>query len=245
VSLRDAWESQADDWAAWARTPGHDSFWKGHADAFLRLLPPPGRLTLDLGCGEGRLGRLLQDRGHRVVAVDSAPTLARLAARHEQTLAVAVADMAALPVREACADLAVAYMSLQDVDDMLGSVGEAARVLMPSGRLCIAVVHPVNSAGSFEGEDPDSRFVVDGAYLGSFRYADEFERDGLRITFHGLHHPLEEYSAALERAGLLVEAMREPADREDARWQRLPLFLHLRAVRGGGAMIANDDGGSK
>jgi len=74
--------------------------------------------------------------------------------------------------------------------------------------------------------------------------ADAFERDGLRITFHGRHHSLEEYSAALERAGLLVEAMREPADREDARWQRLPLFLHLRAVRGEGAMIAIDDGGT-
>jgi SAM-dependent methyltransferase len=237
VNLRDAWEAQARNWEVWTRTPDHDSFWRGHADAFLDLVPAPCRLTLDLGCGEGRLARLLRERGHRVVGVDGAPTLARLAVGHEQPQPVAIADVAALPLRDRCADLAVAFMSLQDVDDMPAAVHEAARVLRPGAGLCLAIVHPVNSAGSFTGDDEDGPFVIERSYLDTFRYAEEVERDGLDMTFHSEHRPLEAYSRALEEAGFLVEAIREPPHPEDsrwrveARWHRVPLFLHLRAVR--------------
>jgi hypothetical protein len=63
--LRDAWDVHAQDWFSWAREPGHDSYWRFHRDAFLPLIPAPGRLTLDIGCGEGRVGRDLEQRGHR------------------------------------------------------------------------------------------------------------------------------------------------------------------------------------
>jgi hypothetical protein len=58
------------------------------------------------------------------------------------------------------------------------------------------------------------------------------------MTFEGWHHPLERYIRELEDAGLHVEALREPRVpdgvwKDDARrrWNRVPLFLHLRAVR--------------
>lgn len=60
MSLQDAWDAHADEWVRWARAPGHDSYWRFHRQRFLALLPPPGRLTLDLGAGEGRLARDLQ-----------------------------------------------------------------------------------------------------------------------------------------------------------------------------------------
>jgi SAM-dependent methyltransferase len=234
-SLRDAWEAQAANWAAWTRTPGHDVGWRVNLPPFLTLLPPPGLLTLDLGCGEGRLGRLLQQRGHRVVALDTSPTLVRLAAAHDAAQQIAVADMMRLPVRDAVVDLAIAFMSLQDVDDMRVAVREAARVLVPGGCLCLAIVHPINSAGRFAGDTADSTFVIEGSYLGEFRYADDVERDGLEMTFHSEHRPLEAYSRALEDAGFVIEAIREPAEPrlsgKDARWRRVPLFLHVRAVR--------------
>ena len=61
---------------------------------------------------------------------------------------VAAGDAAALPVADA-ADCAVAFMSLQDIDHMEQAVAEAARVLVPGGRLVIAVTHPANTAGKF------------------------------------------------------------------------------------------------
>ncbi len=129
-------------------------------------------------------------------------------------------------------------MSLQDVDDLEGAVAEAARVLEPGGRLCVAIVHPINSAGEFRGDDPASPFVIAASYLDRFYYADEIRRDGLEITFVSEHPPIEAYAKAVSGAGLLIDRLREPAVPDSAvtsprnrRWQRLSLFLHLRAVK--------------
>lgn len=234
MSLREAWNDNADAWIRWARAPAHDSYWRFHAATFLEIIPPPGRLTVDIGCGEGRLARDLTKRGHRVVAVDGVLAMARACATHEVGQPAVVADAARLPLPARCADLAVAFMSLQDMDDLEGAVSEAARVLAPGGTLCMAIVHPVNSAGRFEdeGRGGDPPFVIRGSYVKAFRYADEVERDGLSMTFHGAHRPLADYSKALERAGFAIETIREVTDDDPGSpWNRIPMFLHLRASR--------------
>jgi SAM-dependent methyltransferase len=238
MSLRAAWERNALAWAQWARAPMHDSYWRFHRDQFLPLLPPPRRRALDLGCGEGRLSRDLKARGYRVVGADSSPTLVGLAREADRNIEVSITDAAALPFVSDTFDLVVAFMSLHDVTDLSETVHEAARVLEPGGRLCVAIVHPLNSAGTFETDDPASPFTIRGSYLQPFRYADDIERDGLRVRFESEHRPLAAYFEALERAGFLVEALREPALPDDAirytenrRWQRVPLFLHVRARR--------------
>jgi SAM-dependent methyltransferase len=237
MTLRERWDEQADAWARFARTPGLDHWHERfNLPRFLDLLPPPGRATLDLGCGEGRVGAALLRLGHRVVGVDGSKRMVELARERHQTV---VADAAALPFDDATFDLVVAYMSLQDIDDLDGTVREAARVLEGGGRLCFAIVHPVNSAGSFESKEPDSPFVIEGSYLRPMAFTDVVERDGLRVELAQQHRPLEAYARALESAGLLIEALREPvparehvADRPAlARWQRLPGVLHVRAVK--------------
>jgi SAM-dependent methyltransferase len=239
MSLGDAWEAEAIAWIAWARAPGHDSYTRYHRDQFFRLLPPPGRLTVDVGCGEGRVSRDLAARGHSIIAVDRSPTLVAAARAADPTMDVRHADATALPLDDASADLVITFMSLHDMDDLDGAIREIARVLTPDGRFCAAIVHPLNSAGKFEQRDAHARFVISGDYLRPFRYADTVERDGLAMTFHSVHRPLEAYFAAFERSGLVVEALREPAvpddgltDEASRRWQRLPLFLHVRARRG-------------
>jgi hypothetical protein len=63
-------------------------------------------------------------------------------------------------------------------------------------------------------------------------YRDDIERDGLAMTFHSQHRPLEAYSRAFEAAGLMIEALREVTlDNGEDRWSRIPRFLHLRARR--------------
>jgi ubiquinone/menaquinone biosynthesis C-methylase UbiE len=76
-------------------------------------------------------------------------------------------------------------MSLHDIDDLEGAVCEISRVLQRGGRVCIAVVHPVNSAGHFEGgrHDGGSPFVIPGSYLEVFGYHDYVQRDGLASAF--------------------------------------------------------------
>jgi SAM-dependent methyltransferase len=238
MSFDAEWEREAENWLAWARTPGHDAYWH-YRSAFFALVPPAGSATLEIGCGEGRVARDLAARGHRVTGVDAAPTLLRAAAAAHAGGRYLVADAADLPFEDSSFDLVVAYNSLMDVQDMPGAVREAARVLQPHGRLCVCVTHPLADAGRFATPQGDAPFVIQGSYLESRRFEGRFQRDGLEMTFRGWTHPLEAYSRALEAAHLRIEALREPAmpaeeaerHRDEWRWRRLPMFLMFRAAR--------------
>jgi ubiquinone/menaquinone biosynthesis C-methylase UbiE len=218
MRLQPYWDEHADEWSAYARTEGRDVVHERvNLPPFLALLPPPGRATLDVGCGEGRVGAELERRGHRVVGVDSSPRMVALAReRHEAV----VADAVQLPFDDASFDLAIAYMSLMNVDDLAGVVREVGRVLEPGGRFCVAVTHPFYTAGVYE---TDESFVVASSYFeGEPRV---FESHG--FTFFDRVIPFETYARAVEDAGLLVERLREVPGRR----RLVPLFLHLLAVK--------------
>jgi SAM-dependent methyltransferase len=227
VTLRDAWEAEASDWIRLARS-GDDFAWLFNLPAFFELVPPPGRLTIDIGCGEGRVAGELKKLGHTVRGFDGSPTLIRAARDADPEIDVQVADAGALPVEDGAADLAVAFMTYQSVDHLGACVAEAARTLGENGRLCIAVVHPMNSVD----ESP-------AGYFAEHRYAYDARPDGIDFTFHDMHRPLSAYFAAMEAAGLAVERLREPipgrellAERPHAeRWTRTPCFLHMVAVK--------------
>jgi SAM-dependent methyltransferase len=236
--LGEAWERNAAAWIAWARAPDHDSYWLFHRDLFLELVPEPAGRTLDLGCGEGRLARDLASGGHDIVGVDASPSMIAAARQAAPEMELHVGDAADMPFSDASFELVVAFMSLQDVDDLPGAVSEAARVLVPGGRLCFAIVHPLSSAGSFESRTATSRFVIEGSYLDESVTDELAERDGLAMRFVSRHRPLEAYTEELAATGLLIERLREvklPEARftgeHSSRWTRIPLFLHLRAVK--------------
>ena len=230
--LHERWEDEAQAWARWVRTPGHDEWhWRLNWPAFVELLPQAGRLTLDLGCGEGRGGLALRERGHRVVGVDAAPTMVRLARETGAYDEVHLADAAALPLDDGAVDLVVAYMSLHDIEDLAGALRASARALEPGGRLCGAIVHPLASAHL--GSDAET------PYFEPAHYTDVVERDGIEMAFHGIHRPLEAYFEALHGAGFAVERLREPAPTDEdvaalpalAKVRRRPAFLHWVAQR--------------
>jgi SAM-dependent methyltransferase len=219
-------------WIRWAREPGHDTYWRFHREEFLSALPAPGRQTLDLGCGEGRLTRDLRRLGHRAIGVDSSQSLIAAAREADPDGDYLHADAAALPFEGGSADLVVAFMALMDMDNMPGAVAEIGRVLEPGGRLVAAVVHPIDSAGQFvprEGGD-DAPFVIE-SYLERRPYTDHLERGGLSMTFSSIHFTLEDYSRALETCGFLIEQVRELYDDESPRGRRVPFSLRLTAVR--------------
>jgi SAM-dependent methyltransferase len=221
-----AWDANAEQWMAWARTPEHDVyFWQLNLPAFELLLPPPGGRTLDVGCGEGRLGRLLASSGHRMFGIDNSATLAgaaRDAAGYEQVLC---ADAIAMPWPAAHFDLAIAFMSLHDMPNPAAAINEIARVLAPEGILCVAIIHPINRPAEH----------LDG-YFNDQRFSEVITRNGLEMTFDGIDRPLETYTRALADSAFVIEQLREPQASEAAiakhpalgpAHQR-PYFLHLR-----------------
>jgi SAM-dependent methyltransferase len=238
-TLREHWERAAQDWLRWARTPGHDHwYWEHNRPAFLSFLPAPGARTLDLACGEGRLTRDLRGLGHQVVGIDLSLALLRAAHELEPDLALTRADAARLPFADASFDLVIAFMSLFNLDDMPAALAEVGRVLMPGGRLCFAVVHPFASAGRFTGQEPDAPFVMKDSYMESRSRITTVERGGIKMDFNDMHRPLSSYSSALEGAGLVIEALREPVPGAEhasrpgvGQHRRLPLYLHVRALK--------------
>jgi SAM-dependent methyltransferase len=227
VNVSKHWEAEAERFAAWARKPGHDSYWTESGPPFFDLLPAPGRHTLDLGCGEGRVVRDLKARGHNVTGIDAAPTMIRLARDADPGGDYLVANAAELPFDPETFDLAVAFNSLMDIDDMPGAVAETSRVLDPGGRFCICITHPTRDAGSFESRGPDARFVIDQPYLEKRLFEMKVARGGLEVHFKSWAYPLEQYMRALENSGFLVEGLREPPDPG----RPFPNFLLLRAVK--------------
>ena len=102
----------------------------------------------------------------------------------------------------------------------------------------MAIPHPVNTAADISGQDSGASMVIT-SYLDSGPADWTVERDGISVHFHSEHRPLEAYAAALTSAGLLIEQLREPKPTpaliaqhpSAARWLRLPLFLHVLALR--------------
>jgi SAM-dependent methyltransferase len=236
VSDASPWEAEAERWVAWARTPGHDVF-PHYAPAFFDgIVPAPAGRMLEVGCGEGRVTRELLARGHRVVALDVSPTLVRHAREADARAAYACGDATALPFADASFDTVVAYNSLQtmaDETDMANAVREAARVLKPSGSLCMCVAHPWTDVGVL-ARGPDGRLAVSGSYFERRRVDETVTKDGLTMRFHGWTYTLQDYVDALSAAGLIVELVHEPAPSvalggDLSTWQRLPLFLFMRA----------------
>jgi ubiquinone/menaquinone biosynthesis C-methylase UbiE len=229
-----AWEDEAENWIALARA-GRDSYWF-YREHFFELLPEPQGRTIEIGCGEGRVTRDLKERGHDVVALDASPTLVAAARALDTSGEYLVADAAQLPFEDESFDLAVAYNSLMDIDEMALAVEEASRVLKPGARFGICVTHPINDAGHFEYDEPGAAFVMD-VYRGRRRFDETMTRHGVTMRFVGWCYALEDYARALEDAGFLIEAIREPAvDRSDIsprgeRRLRIPNFLMLRAVK--------------
>jgi len=99
--------------------------------------------------------------------------------------------------------------------------------------MCVAVTHPMQTAGEFESRATDAPFVIRDSYFESRRIGGKpFTREGMAMTFHSEHRPLQAYFAALTGAGLVVDRLVETPDDSDPpgdRWRRMPLFLDLRA----------------
>jgi ubiquinone/menaquinone biosynthesis C-methylase UbiE len=200
--VSDAWERNANEWLRWARTPGHDVYhWRLNFPRFATLLPDPGRRTLDVGCGEGRVGRWLAAHGHAVAGIDGSPTLTAAAREAGGYGELVCGDAASLPWSEDTFAHAVAYMSLRDMPRPEPVVGEIARVLCPGSELAIAITHALNRPE----EDLDR-------YFERLRFHDEVTRNGLRMSFDGVDRPLSDYTAALTGHGFVID----PDDRAEA-----------------------------
>jgi len=114
--------------------------WKSVAEALLRLMPP--MIIADLGAGEGAFALLLAQRAKKVIAVDTSAKMIEVA--REQALRHGLAnveyrlgDMEELPIDSTSVDLVFFSQSLHHALHPDRAISEAARILVPGGRIII------------------------------------------------------------------------------------------------------------
>lgn len=208
--------------------------------AFDRMLGDVRDLdVLDLGCGDGRYGRLLIDRGCRsYFGIDASSRMVALAqqnlANTNARLEHARLDLLDFPT--SAFHVVVSRMTLHWVEQLEATFGRIFQALHPTGRLLFSVEHPVltsSDAARVEGEGR-AHWIVDDYFVRGPRTVRWFGAD---VQKH--HRTIEDYFQLLCASGFSVEDLREGAPSAEhiedplelRRRQRVPLSLLLSARR--------------
>jgi ubiquinone/menaquinone biosynthesis C-methylase UbiE len=118
-------------------------------DAVLRaLVDTPVRRLLDLGCGTGLLTARIRAAhpAAYVVGCDFSAGMLRQAAAHPPAACWAQGDALRLPFRAATFDAVVSTEAFHWFPDQAAALREMFRVLVPGGRVLIALVNPAHAA---------------------------------------------------------------------------------------------------
>jgi 2-polyprenyl-3-methyl-5-hydroxy-6-metoxy-1,4-benzoquinol methylase len=220
VSESEAWNEGAGEWVERIRS-GMGGRVHAHDASLYALLPPPSGLTLDVGCGEGRVSRELATRGYDVVGYDASEMLVAKAHEAHPEGRYEVAQIDALPLDDATAELIVCVNVLPHIHDLAGAARALARVLAPGGMLLIGTIHPIAHAGTYDEETGELRIQN---YYGR-------EPESVPLGEHTVHHQrrtIEDYLRTFLVAGFALADLREvPGPSGSA-----PLYLDLLLTRG-------------
>lgn len=166
--------------------------------------------ALDVGCGEGRFCRMLQQHGIAVTGIDPTPALIAAARDRDRVSTYLEAPAEALPLPDASFDLVVSYLTLIDIPDIQAAIPEMVRVMAPGATLLIANLNGFNTAGDSDGWVKDllghRRFFAIDHY---FRERSMWlEWRGIRVINY--HRPFSTYMKALLGCGLTLTYFDEP-----------------------------------
>ncbi len=192
-----------------------------------RLLGEGTGSLIDVGCGTGSYTAALAGLGWAVTGVDlSADMLRRAEARGVHAVQ---ADASALPFEDESFDAAVSVFTHTDVNDLPAVVREIARVLRPGAPFVYVGAHPCfvgpHSVYDVDREAPE---LHPGWYRLTGRYTEApgiWRSSGVRMRVGASHVPLGLFLQAFLDAGLRLERVDEPAEREypfglASRWRR-------------------------
>jgi ubiquinone/menaquinone biosynthesis C-methylase UbiE len=196
-------------------------------EVLTRLLGDGSGSLLDVGCGTGSYTAALAERGWEATGVDISEDMLRLA--RARGIRAVHADATSLPFGDASFDAAISVFTNTDVDDLAAVVREIARVLRPGAPLVYLAVHPC-FVGPHSIYDPEGG--VPGLQTGWYRHVGRYteapgvwRESGVRIRVGATHLPLGLFLQTFVDAGLELERIEEPEEREypfgiALRWRR-------------------------
>lgn len=121
----------------------------------------------DLACGEGFLARMMAARGARVYGFDLSERLIEIAeSRSSNEISFGVSDAQQLEgVENESFDIVVSHLAAMDIADLDAMLATVKRVLRPSGKFALVILHPCfetpfSGEESISEQDPDGKFVA-------------------------------------------------------------------------------------
>lgn len=196
-----------------------------------------GHDFLDLGCGDGSFGlRLLSAQASSYVGVDGSENMIRVAQANLFGTAGTVRKqrLESLSLPADRFTRATARLVLHYVEDLTHTFREVALSIRDDGLFVFSVEHPVITSSDLSSRDSSSRqnWTVDDYFNTGPRITNWM---GGSVVKH--HRTVEDYFAAVQAAGLVVEALREARPRREHfsdealfnRRKRIPLFLVIAA----------------
>jgi 2-polyprenyl-3-methyl-5-hydroxy-6-metoxy-1,4-benzoquinol methylase len=235
---RRQWEQKAAFWDALHGDEGNRFHRQLVAPAVERLLAlQPGERVLDVACGNGALARRLAALGGRVMAVDFSPALIAKARERGQLAGppihyavVDATDGAALAaLGEGQFAAIVCAMALMDMPLIAPLYRAVRRLLAENGRFVFATAHPAFNSSNpvFVAElaDRDGQFTTTSALkISAYLAVPPVQAAGAvgEPTPHTYYHrPLHQLLGEAFAAGLVLDALEEPAfSREEADGER-------------------------
>jgi SAM-dependent methyltransferase len=174
-----------------------------------------GRRILDVGCGAGPLLAELRDRGAIVTGVDASVKMLELAAKRLGDADLRLADLRLpLPFPDAAFDDVIVCLVLHYLEDWAAPLAELRRVLVPGGRLIVAVNHPF----------VHKLVYPDANYFAIRRHTEEFTFAGENAVLTFWHRPLHAMTSAFTAAGFRTSVISEPSPVPAAR-EHFPEFF--------------------
>ena len=196
--------------------PADESWW----EVFERMVAAgdlDGRRTLDVGCGTGTFAAALADRGAKVWGVDASTEMLAEARAKGSRAQFKEGNAEALPFKDGWFERVVMRLSLQHVDRER-ALDEAARVLVPGGRIMIASFDPEHfSSHWLSGLFPSLVEIDEKRFPDAGTLEDELVTAGfVESAFERLPQPSTvSRSEALERIrGLYITTLRLLDDAE-------------------------------
>jgi ubiquinone/menaquinone biosynthesis C-methylase UbiE len=237
-----SWDRIADQWTDHADSNDYRNvFLIPHTFALLGEVA--GKRVLDVGCGEGGYSRILARKGADVTAIDGSARLIDIARRRTEkeslTIAFEVRNANSLHgLEEGSFDIVLAAMSLMDVEDYDGAVGEIYRVLRKGGEFLMSITHPCFAGrGSRWWRNADGvmdHYAIDN-YMNREAW-EEFVTDKFTAPVLFRHMPLEGFISPLLGLGFRLILFKEPTPTPEQvleserlrRLNRIPLFLFMK-----------------
>ncbi|MCA0181232.1 MAG: class I SAM-dependent methyltransferase [Actinobacteria bacterium] len=173
-----------------------------------------GQRILDAGCGAGQIMSDLLLRGARVSGFDVSPAMIEIArGRLGDEVDLRVADLGEpLPYSDNAFDVVIASLALHYVEDWASTLAELRRVLVPSGRLLVSIIHPTVYAVVYPEAD----------YFTLTQYSEDYTFGDQKVWMTYWHRPLQAVINSFIGGGFAIRAVTEPPPAPDTPRELLP-----------------------